>query len=54
MRRVEPGVAFEGKVPVKKGLTEGERVIVEGAQKVRPGIVVAPTEAAPRAAGATK
>jgi len=51
VRRVEPGVAFEGKVPVKKGLTEGERVIVEGAQKVRPGIVVTATEAAAKPAG---
>jgi hypothetical protein len=41
-------------VPVKEGLAEGERVITDGVQKVRPGIVVAPTEAAPRAVGETK
>jgi membrane fusion protein (multidrug efflux system) len=52
VRRVEPGTAIEGgKVPVTKGLTEGERVIVEGAQKVRPGIVVTATEAAAKPAG---
>jgi membrane fusion protein (multidrug efflux system) len=32
---------------VEKGLSEGERVVVEGLQKVRPGIVVDPKPAAP-------
>jgi membrane fusion protein (multidrug efflux system) len=50
VRRVKTAPAIEGKVPVTKGLSEGERVIVEGAQKVRPGIVVTATEAAPRPA----
>ena len=35
-------------------MAAGERVITDGVQKVRPGIVVAPTEAAPRTAGETK
>ncbi len=39
---------------MKEGLAEGDRVIVEGVQKVRPGIVVLPTEAAPKASGSTK
>jgi membrane fusion protein (multidrug efflux system) len=51
VRRFEAGRAVGGNVPVQKGLAEGERVIVEGAQKVRPGIVVTPTEAMPSQAG---
>lgn len=54
VRRFKASPAIDGLVPVKEGLAEGERVITDGAQKVRPGIVVAPTEAAPRAAGDTK
>jgi len=54
VRRFKSAPAIDGLVPVKEGLTEGERVITDGVQKVRPGIVVAPTEAAPRAAGETK
>ena len=54
VRRFKSGPAIDGVVPVKEGLAEGDRVVTDGVQKVRPGIVVAPTEAAPRAAGATK
>lgn len=54
VRRFKSGPAVDGMVPVTEGLSEGERIIVDGVQKVRPGIVVAPTEAAPRAAGDTK
>jgi membrane fusion protein (multidrug efflux system) len=54
VRRFKSAPAIDGLVPVKEGLAEGERVITDGVQKVRPGIVVAPTEAAPRAAGDTK
>ena len=54
VRRFKSAPAIDGLVPVKEGLTEGERVITDGVQKVRPGIIVAPTEAAPRAAGETK
>jgi membrane fusion protein (multidrug efflux system) len=54
VRRFKASPAIDGVVPVKEGLAEGERVITDGVQKVRPGIVVAPTEAAPRAAGETK
>jgi membrane fusion protein, multidrug efflux system len=40
--------ALEGlQVVVEGGLTEGERVIVEGIQKVRPGMAVAVSEAEP-------
>jgi membrane fusion protein (multidrug efflux system) len=54
VRRFKSGPSIDGVVPVKEGLAEGERVITEGVQKVRPGIVVAPTDAAPRSAGAAK
>jgi membrane fusion protein (multidrug efflux system) len=54
VRRFKASPAIDGLVPVKEGLAEGERVITDGVQKVRPGLVVAPTEAAPRAAGETK
>jgi len=54
VRRFKASAAIDGVVPVKEGLAEGERVITDGVQKVRPGIVVAPTEAAPRAVGETK
>ncbi len=54
VRRFKSAPAIDGLVPVKEGLAEGERVITDGVQKVRPGIVVAPTEAAPRAAGGSK
>jgi membrane fusion protein (multidrug efflux system) len=54
VRRFKASPAIDGVVPVKEGLAEGERVITDGVQKVRPGIVVAPTEAAPRAVGESK
>ena len=34
-------------VVVESGLNEGERIIVEGIQKVRPGMAVAVSEAQP-------
>ena len=41
-RKVELGPAYEGYWVIKSGLEQGERVIVEGMQKVKPGGVVAP------------
>ncbi len=41
-RRIETGQQFENGFPVTKGLTAGETVIVQGLQKVRAGITVAP------------
>ena len=41
MRVVEPGVRTERDWVIAKGLERGERVVVEGLQKVREGIVVA-------------
>lgn len=45
IRRVRLGPAYGALYAVEDGLREGDRVITEGLQKVRPGIVVAPTEA---------
>lgn len=51
LRVVEPGVRDGSLQVVEKGLAAGERVVVEGLQKVRAGSVVAPKTAAPAAAG---
>lgn len=37
MRRIQTGASVENAVVVEKGLQPGDRVVVEGAQKVRPG-----------------
>ncbi|MEJ2137164.1 MAG: efflux RND transporter periplasmic adaptor subunit [Desulfofustis sp.] len=39
-RSVEIGRGYQGQWVIKKGLKKGEKVIVEGTQKVRPGVVV--------------
>ena len=39
-RSVEVGRGYQGRWIIKKGLKKGEKVIVEGTQKVRPGVVV--------------
>lgn len=44
-RRVELGTQIEQDFAVEKGLTAGETVVVDGAQKVRPGMVVQPVPA---------
>ena len=43
-RRIEVGEQRGPLIVVKSGLSEGERVITSGQQKVQPGIVVAPSE----------
>jgi membrane fusion protein (multidrug efflux system) len=40
IRPIKIGPRYKGQVVVTEGLTEGEKVIVEGVQKVRPGMVV--------------
>ena len=45
MRVVEVSRAIDDQWLVKSGLHNGDRVIVSGLQKVKPGIVVAPEEA---------
>jgi len=49
LRVVEVGLRLAGKAEVVKGLSAGEKVVVEGTQKLRPG---APVKLAPREAAA--
>jgi membrane fusion protein (multidrug efflux system) len=51
VRRVETGPARSGEIVVTKGLQEGEQVIVQGLQKVRPGQIVEPSLAPAAVAG---
>jgi membrane fusion protein (multidrug efflux system) len=48
MRPIQVGIRLAGKVEVIKGLNAGEKVVVEGIQKLRPGapVKMAPAEAA--------
>ena len=41
-RNVEVGRSYKNQWIIQKGLKKGEKVIVEGTQKVRPGAVVKP------------
>ena len=47
VRRIKTGPAREGFASVTDGLKEGEQVIVQGIQRVRPGMAVNATEAPP-------
>lgn len=49
VRRVETGIRVGVRWEVRSGLAEGDRVIWQGLQKVRPGMAVAPTEKSPTA-----
>ena len=48
VRPVEVGLRLAGKAEILKGLNNGEKVVVEGTQKLRPGapVKLAPPEAA--------
>jgi len=48
-RPVKLGTAMSGEWIVESGLAEGDKVIVEGSQKIGPGMVVAPEEWKPAA-----
>lgn len=48
-KRVRTGVSRDGMVAISSGLQAGERVIVQGQQRVRPGMTVNPTVAPPAA-----
>jgi membrane fusion protein (multidrug efflux system) len=50
-RRVQTGQAYEGNLVVETGLQAGDRVIVEGIQKVRPGMKVAASVVQPAQSG---
>lgn len=52
-RRVRTGQARDGQIPVEDGLKAGDKVIVQGQQRVRPGMVVTPAPA-PAAVAAPK
>ena len=49
LRVVEPGTRDGSLQVIEKGLSPGERVVVEGLQKVRAGSVVNPKSAEPAA-----
>jgi membrane fusion protein, multidrug efflux system len=51
IRMVQPGPSSGTLRVIEKGLTPGEHVIVEGFQKVQPGMVVSPKPAPPELAG---
>ncbi len=42
-RRIKTGVARDGMTSVTEGLKAGEKVIIQGQQRVRPGMTVTPT-----------
>ena len=44
LRTVVLGERIENQVIVKEGVKPGERVIIDGLQKVRPGVIVTPAE----------
>lgn len=46
-RRVKVGAARDGLLAIDQGLKAGEKVIVQGQQKVRAGMTVAPSDAPP-------
>lgn len=48
-KRVRTGVSRDGMVAITSGLQAGERVIVQGQQRVRPGMTVNPSAAPPSA-----
>lgn len=48
-RRVKTGVSREGMTGITEGLKAGDRVIIQGQQRVRPGMTVNPTVAPPQA-----
>jgi membrane fusion protein (multidrug efflux system) len=54
MRVVEPGPRFESDQVIERGLEAGERVVVEGLQKVRDGAVVTPKPVAAAAGAAAQ
>ena len=48
-KRVKVGVARDGLVAISEGLKAGEKVIIQGQQRVRPGMTVNPSMAPPSA-----
>ena len=52
-RRIKTGIERDGMIAIEDGLKAGEKVIVQGQQRVRPGMVVAP-ELAPAVGSAAQ
>ena len=52
-QRVKLGAVEGSEIVIEQGLKQGERVIVQGIQKVHPGMVVAPAQEAPAAEATT-
>jgi len=50
LRRVKTGVARNGLLAITEGLKPGDKVIVQGQQRVRQGMTVAPSTAPPLSA----
>ena len=46
-RRIKTGTARDGLLAVDQGLKAGEKVIIQGQQRVRAGMTVAPADAPP-------
>jgi membrane fusion protein (multidrug efflux system) len=44
-RRVKTGVVRNGLTAISEGLKAGEKVVIQGQQRIRPGMTVAPTDA---------
>jgi membrane fusion protein (multidrug efflux system) len=44
-RRIKTGIVRDGLIAVSDGLKAGEKVVIQGQQRIRSGMVVAPTEA---------
>jgi hypothetical protein len=54
VRDVEPGPVIENMIVIETGLDGTETVVVEGLQKVRSGMVVAPSPLSPAAKPVTE
>ena len=47
LRRIKAGIVRNGKLVVTDGLKDGEKVVIQGQQRIRDGMTVAPTLAPP-------
>ena len=53
-REIKLGAAVDGGRIVTSGLNAGERIVLEGLQKIRPGALVSPQPGAPDASAALR
>ena len=47
LRRVKAGIVRNGMLVITDGLKAGEKVVIQGQQRIREGMTVAPTVAPP-------